>query len=367
MTGQYQLSVQVVRFTGTFVCCTWSTANLTYCLIVCADCEEVVELLCQTWLRELMASSNTNSSSTNEQPDLLLQLDEHQVLPCTLQQHLLQLDPWLLPAHLCPCHSLPMHPPTGSSSSAAAAAAGMGPDSDAATAAGLLLLPEEAPWRCGVTRQPVLQPLSSCCTNTSVLQLGRHTQLTAAPTFKHGTSSSSISSGVGRHAAVPVTALVLPAGQPCVLSVKHVVGLQHIDSMMIYGMPLVASPAINTSCSGNNTATAAAAVNPAQAAQRWAEGGSATGSSGEDAGMLMRVVCQLLLEQQQVLLAASSHDIHRRCQTPLQHWYMLQPAADGCSLLLRCMATREQLLPPKGYMGATQVRAEAAESRLGCL
>lgn len=65
------------------------------------------------------------------------------------------------------------------------------------------------------------------------------------------------------------------------------------------------------------------------------------------AGMLMRALCQLLLEQQQVLLASSRHDLLRRIQLPLVQWYMLQPAADGSGLLLRWLASREQLLPPK--------------------
>lgn len=61
----------------------------------------------------------------------------------------------------------------------------------------------------------------------------------------------------------------------------------------------------------------------------------------------MRALCQLLLEQQQVLLASSHHDLLRRIRLPLQQWYMLQPAADGSGLLLRWVASREQLLPPK--------------------
>lgn len=61
----------------------------------------------------------------------------------------------------------------------------------------------------------------------------------------------------------------------------------------------------------------------------------------------MRALCQLLLEQQQVLLASSRHDLLRRIQLPLVQWYMLQPAADGSGLLLRWLASREQLLPPK--------------------
>lgn len=65
----------------------------------------------------------------------------------------------------------------------------------------------------------------------------------------------------------------------------------------------------------------------------------------------MRALCQLLLGQQQVLLASSNHDLLRRIQLPLQQWYMLQPAADGTGLLLRWVASREQLLPPKRSEG----------------
>ncbi|KAF6256014.1 hypothetical protein COO60DRAFT_1641042 [Scenedesmus sp. NREL 46B-D3] len=255
------------------------TSALQQCIAACApnasydqytaDCEAVADLLCQTWLRELLASGSSSSRSSGiAHPDLLLHIGEQrqqQVLPCNVQQHLLQLDPWLLPAHLCPCHGLPMHPPTSSALSTAspaattagaAAAAAMlsGCDSDAATAAGLLLLPEQMPWSCRVTGQPVLQALSGCATDASVLQLGRHTQLRAGPS-------------------------------------SQLAGLQQ-----------------------PHPAAAPAAV----------------------------------------LLACGSHDVHRRCSTPLLHWYMLQPAGDGCSLLLRCLASREQLLPPKGSAGLMQ-------------
>lgn len=47
-------------------------------------------------------------------------------------------------------------------------------------------------------------------------------------------------------------------------------------------------------------------------------------------------------------MASSHHDLIRRCYQPLQQWYILQPVADGCSLLLRYMASGEQLLPPRG-------------------
>lgn len=78
----------------------------------------------------------------------------------------------------------------------------------------------------------------------------------------------------------------------------------------------------------------------------------------------MRALCQLLLEQQQVLLACSNHDLLRRIQLPLRQWYMLQPAADGSGLLLRWVASREQLLPPmrrdSSALGSTVGCAAAA-------
>jgi hypothetical protein len=328
-----------------------------------ADCEAVADLLCQTWLRELLTTGRSSSSTT--QPDLLLHLGEQQqqqVLRCNLQQHLLQLDPWLLPAHLCPCHGLPMHPPSNTSSSssgsgrnastagAAAAAVLSGSDIDAATAAGLLLLPEQVPWSCRITGQPVLQDLNSCVTDSNVLQLGRHTQLRAGPSSQiSGQQQQQTRSGgaVASSSSKPVAAaLALPVGQPCEMTVRHVVGLHEVDSMMLYGMPLVVAPAVNV------TTAAAAAAGP-------------DSSSSDDASMLMRAVCQLLIEHGQVLLACGSHDLHRRCSTPLLHWYMLQPAGDGCSLLLRCLASREQLLPPKGFAGVMQQQMEGEADEEG--
>jgi hypothetical protein len=76
--------------------------------------------------------------------------------------------------------------------------------------------------------------------------------------------------------------------------------------------------------------------------------------------MLMRALCQLLLEQQQVLLACSNTDLLRRIHLPLQQWFMLQPAADGSSLLLRWVAAREQLLPPRRREGDTLSSSSSA-------
>jgi hypothetical protein len=81
--------------------------------------------------------------------------------------------------------------------------------------------------------------------------------------------------------------------------------------------------------------------------------------------MLMRALCQLLLEQQQVLLASSNTDLLRRIHLPLQQWYMLQPAADGSSLLLRWVAAREQLLPPRRWEGDPLTSGSSSSSAGG--
>eukprot|EP00775_Hariotina_reticulata_P003835 gene3835-4092_t len=141
-----------------------------------ADCEQVADLICHTWLRYLSTASNISlAGSSGHHSDVVLQLGALQ-LPCKLQQPLLQLESWLLPAQLCPCHQLPMQPPTGSVMAAAAASGAAG---DAATTAGLLVLPERSQWHCSMTSQPVLPApgtpaISADC---SVVQLGRHTQL----------------------------------------------------------------------------------------------------------------------------------------------------------------------------------------------
>jgi hypothetical protein len=310
--------------------------SVTYSAWV-ADNAAVTDLLCQTFLRELLTSSSTTTTSTGATPELLLRFGA-QTLPCSSSQHILQLDPWLLPAHLCPCHGLPLAPQTGSATAAAAAAARAAAASDAGSLAALQLVPESSPWTCGVTCQPVLQPLSSCRTDASILQLGRHTQLTAP----------------GGWLQLP-HALAVPAGQAMELAVQRVVPLEAIDSMLVHGMPLLLLPftaqLAGSSASGASAEDDAAAGISDQQQQPATDSGGG-GTSSADAGMLMPTLCQVLLEQQQVLVASSHHELLRRVQLPLLQWYMLQPAGDGSCLLLRQLACREQLLPPRSFLAA---------------
>jgi hypothetical protein len=119
---------------------------------------------------------------------------------------------------------------------------------------------------------------------------------------------------------------------------QHMVPLGAIDSMLLFGMPSLLSPVTSSSSD----------VADDQQQQQDDSGAAATAAGGSsDAPMLMRALCQLLLEQQQVLVACARHDLLRRWPVPLLQWYMLQPAGDGSCLLARQMASREQLLPAR--------------------
>lgn len=322
--------------------------------------------MCQSWLRDLLTPARGSSSSRPGPctPDLLLRFGT-QTLPCELQQYILQLDPWLLPAQLCPCHHLPMHP-SSSSSVAAAHAAAASASSDAGSMAALLVLPEASPWSCCITGQPVMQPVSSCPSDARILQLGRHTQLTLPPTAPAALGpgpqgAASILPGGGgcgstnSHASRlrMLQALPLSHGQPCELSVQHMVHPSAVDSMLLYGMPLLLTPTALTAAPAQQAGIAGSDQNVGAVHNRHNQQQHNNNSEVQEAAMLMRALCQLLLEEQQVLLAVSSHDLLRRIQTPLQQWYMLQPSADGSSLLLRWVASREQLLPPKQRDGSS--------------
>jgi len=324
--------------------------------------------MCQGWLRELLAShqgsstSRSDNSTSPHSPDLLLHFGG-QTLPCSVQQHILQLDPWLLPAHLCPCHHLPMQP-SNSSTAAAAHAAASATSSDAGSMAALLMLPEVTPWSCSVTGQAVGAPLSSCTVDARILQLGRHTQLTmptAAPAAA-GAATDVQGGGMVQRRLGMLQALAMPPTQPCELTVQHKLAPSAIDSMLLYGMPMLLCPATGSSSSSSSRPSAPTAAAPSlqDAAgplglgtrdqgmyqQDTSQQQQGQGPSAAEVAMLMRALCQLLLEEQQVLVAHSNHDLLRRIHMPLQQWYMLQPAADGSSLLLRWIASREQLLPP---------------------
>ena len=95
-----------------------------------ADCTQVSELLAQAMARVLLPD-DTHCA--------LLSLGAGGVtLRCDLQQPLLVLDTWALPARRCACHGLPMRPPVAS---AAALAATAGCAADAAAAAALPFSP----------------------------------------------------------------------------------------------------------------------------------------------------------------------------------------------------------------------------------
>ena len=81
----------------------------------------------------------------------------------------------------------------------------------------------------------------------------------------------------------------------------------------------------------------------------------------------MQLLCQVLLEAGQVLVVRSQQDVGAQQQLPspyCQH-YVLFPAADGRSLLLRYLASREQLLPlPEAYeVSAEQLQQQDKEQK----
>jgi hypothetical protein len=180
---------------------------------------------------------------------LLDAIDRARQVLMWLNPFLLQLDPWVLPAHTCPCHNIPMQPST-SSTVATAQAAAAAAASDAGSMAALLMLPEAWPWSCSISGQPVMLPLSSCPTDARILQLGRHTQLTmptaaAAPAATgSGTIPSTANSSFGMLQALP-----LAAGQSCQLQAVHMVHPSAVDSMLLYGMPLLLTPAASSGSS----------------------------------------------------------------------------------------------------------------------
>lgn len=154
----------------------------------------------------------------------------------------LQLDPWVLQAHVCPCHRVPMQPATNSNQLAAARAAAAAAASDADSMAALLLLPETCPWSCSISGTPVMAPLSSCPVDARILQLGRHTQLT----MPSETATAASTSIWNRLQALP-----LAAGQACQLEALHMVHPSAVDSMLLYGMPLLLTPCAGSGSSDN--------------------------------------------------------------------------------------------------------------------
>lgn len=200
--------------------------------------------MCQSWLRELL----TPAPGTASKPDLLLRFGA-QTLPCAIQQHILQLDPWLLSAHLCPCHHIPMQPSCTSSSTAAAAHAAA---TDAGSMAALLLLPEAAPWSCSISGLPVMSPVSSCPSDARILQLGRHTQLTlpcTAEAAAGGPAASKPAGPAGSDASRRLHALQtlpLAPGVPFEVEARLATHPAAVDSMLLYGMPLLLTPAAST-------------------------------------------------------------------------------------------------------------------------
>jgi hypothetical protein len=185
----------------------------------------------------------------------------NQTLPCSIQQHILQLEPWLLPAHLCPCHHIPMQPSCTQSSMAAAHAAASAAAADAGSMAALLMLPEAAPWSCSISGQPVTAPVSACPSDARTLQLGRHTQLTMSPTPATAAAAAAASklpgpAGGDASRLCMLQALVMAPGQPCELSVQHMTHPCAVDSMLLYGMPLLLTPTASSSSSCGLTAAA---------------------------------------------------------------------------------------------------------------
>jgi hypothetical protein len=238
--------------------------------------------MCQSWLRELL----TPAPGTAARPDLLLRFGA-QTLPCTIQQHILQLDPWLLSAHLCPCHHIPMQPSCASSSSSAAAAHAAA--TDAGSMAALLLLPEATPWSCSISGLPVMSPASSCPSDARILQLGRHTQLTLPCTAEAAAAWPAASKPAGSDASRrlrALQALPLAPGVPFEIEARLVTPPAAVDSMLLYGMPLLLTPAASTGgsssagCLGSEAAqdTDAAGFGPRD------QQGQAVGVSASEAG-----------------------------------------------------------------------------------
>lgn len=220
--------------------------------------------MCQSWLRDLLTPAHGSSNSRPAAgPDLLLHFGT-QTLPCSIQQHILQLDPWLLPAHLCPCHHIPMQPSCTTSSTAAAHAAASAASADAGSMAALLMLPEAAPWSCSISGQLVMAPVSTCPSDARMLQLGRHTQLTLPPTSAAAAASKLPGQACSDASTLRMLqALSMAPGQPCELKVQHMTHPNAVDSMLLYGMPLLLT---STASSNSGSSGMAAAVQDAGAA-----------------------------------------------------------------------------------------------------
>jgi hypothetical protein len=218
------------------------------------------------------------------------------------------------------------------------AAAASGAAGDVATSAGLLTLPERSHWHCSMTLQPILpSPAARIApAECSVIQLGRHTQLKMSAAASYPTVARD---AVGEEPRLPCT-LAMPVDQPCMLRVEHAVPAAQVDSMMVYGVPLVLIPVTSSPASAapSGHSSLAAAGRPASTGDSSTGGGGYTMCDRE--GMLMKALCHVLLETEQLLLLSSHHDVVRRCQQPLKQWYVVQPAGDGASLLLRYLACR---------------------------
>jgi hypothetical protein len=130
--------------------------------------------------------------------------------------------------------------------------------------AALLMLPEAVPWSCSISGQPVMAPVTACPFDARILQLGRHTQLTLPPTAATAAAASKPPGQAGGDASRLRMLQVLPMapGQPCELKVQHMTYPSDVDSMLLYGMPLLLTPAASSSSCG----MAAAAVQDAGAA-----------------------------------------------------------------------------------------------------
>lgn len=276
------------------------------CLV--ADCEEFTQLLCHTWLRQLISPTTT----TMIQIQLPQPVAGHSYLLCQHTPHLLPFAPLLQPALLCPCHDAPIRAlhfgsSLCSSSSGPAAAAAL-----AGAAGGVA--------QCPVTGHHIQNPSSSCTTDSSLLQLGPHTVLRMSPATQHGYAGH-----WSRH---------MQSAEVCLLKVVRAVGVQHINSLALFGSPIVCTAAesrLHVDATSHSAAPHAAAT-------------ASCVASGS--GNMLRLLCQVLVQQQQVLIASSHHDIQARMHLPLQQYYCMQPATDGSSLLIWRLACKEQMLPP---------------------